>query len=108
MGPEPESNRGWGGGGVCYWINHKDDDGNMGEEGQQDRDCEGEKRKRQTCGFLSTDLCVTSGFNTRTPLSCSLPLSLSLCLFTIIVPGMNLPRMTAQLAALTSQEQGSY
>lgn len=30
------------------------------------------------------------------------------CLFTITVPGMNLPRMTAQLAALTSQEQGSY
>lgn len=37
----------------------------------------------------------------------SLSLSLS-CLFTITVPRMNLPRMTAQLAALTSQEQGSY
>lgn len=33
---------------------------------------------------------------------------LSLCLFTITVPRMNLPRMTAQLAAPASQEQGSY
>lgn len=34
--------------------------------------------------------------------------SLAASLFTITVPRMNLPRMTAQLAALTSQEQGSY
>lgn len=48
-------------------------------------------------------LFVTSRFNGQTSFSLSLS-----CLFTITVPRMNLPRMTAQLAALTSQEQGSY
>lgn len=38
----------------------------------------------------------------------SVSVSLSLSLLTITVPRLNPPRMTAQLAALTSQEQGSY
>lgn len=69
------------------------------EEGDSDKKRKKKKNRAESSSILFSVFVWPVGLMLSVP---------SLCLFTITVLRMNLPRMTAQLAALTSQEQGSY